>query len=138
MKKQYLTVLFALSCFAGLGPGARAQEQDTVVATVSHDFVAGGRILPAGTYRISRVDHSADSQDLVISSYETRASVFVIPAEFDDIQTGHAQLTFEHAGDKYFLSAIETPIGTYAITVSPSDIKLAQREQQGASPSGSN
>jgi hypothetical protein len=138
MKKQYLTVLFALTCFAGLGPGASAQDEGIVVATVSHDFVAGGRILPAGTYRISRVDHVGDSQELLISSYGTRASVFVIPTDFDDVQSGHSQLSFEQAGDAYFLSAIETPIGTYNLAVSPSDIKLAQMEQQGISPAGSN
>jgi hypothetical protein len=138
MKKQYLTVLFVLICFVGLGPGARAQEEDTVVANVTHDFVAGGRVLPSGVYRISRVHHAGDSQELLISSYEARASVFLIPTDFDDIQSGNAQLNFEHAGDKYFLSAIETPIGTYTITVSPSAIKLAQMEQQVMSPAGSN
>ena len=138
MKKQYVTALFALICFVGLGPVARAQDLDTIIAKVSHDFVAGGRTLPAGTYRISRVDHVGDSQELLISSYGARASAFVIPTDFDDVQSGHSQLSFEHAGEEYFLSAIETPIGTYAFTASPSDIKVAQMEQQGASHSGSN
>ncbi len=138
MKKQYLTVLFALTCFAGLGPGASAQDEGTVVATVSHDFVAGGRILPDGTYRISRVDHVGDSQELLISSYGARASVFVIPTDFDNVQSGHSQLSFEQAGEAYFLRAIETPIGTYNLAVSSSDIKLAQMEQQGIPPAGSN
>jgi hypothetical protein len=138
MKKQYLTVLFTLICVLGLGLGARAQEEDTVVAKVPYDFVVGGQVLPAGTYRVSRVDSSGGSRELEISSYETRASAFLIPTYFDDVQTGHAQLNFEHVGDKYFLSAVETPIGTYALTIPPSAIKLAQMEQQGASPSGSN
>jgi hypothetical protein len=49
MKKQYLTVLFTLICVLGLGLGARAQEEDTVVAKVPFDFVVGGQVLPAGS-----------------------------------------------------------------------------------------
>jgi hypothetical protein len=138
MKKQYVTVLFTLICILGLGLGARAQEGDTVVTKVPFDFVVGGQVLPAGTYRTSRVDPATGSRALQIRSYEPRASVFLIPTVFDDVQTGHAQFNFEHVGDKYFLSAIETPIGTYAITIPPSAIKLAQTEQQSVSPSGSN
>jgi hypothetical protein len=139
MKKQYAAALLTLICVLGLGLGAGAQEsEDTVVAKVPYDFVVGGKVLPAGTYRVSRRDVPSGQRQLEIRSYETRASALLVPALFDDFQTGHAQLNFEHAGDKYFLSAIETPIGTYAIIVPPSAIKLAQMEQQGASVSGSN
>ena len=136
MKKQYLAVLLTLVCVLGLGLGARAQEQDTVVTNVPFDFVAGGQILPAGTYRVSRVDSTSGSRELEISSYETRASVFVIPTLFDDVQSDKAQLNFEHLGGSYFLSAIETPIGTYAINIPPAAIKLAQTQQPGGSHSG--
>ena len=56
MKKQYLTILFTLICVLGLGLRARAQEEDTVVTKVPFDFVVGDKVLPAGTYRASRVD----------------------------------------------------------------------------------
>ena len=137
MKKQYLSVLFTLICVLGLRLGAHAQAEDTVIAKVPYDFVAGGVVLPAGTYRVSRLD-TAGSRELEISSYEARASVFLLPTLFDDFQTGHAQLNFEHVGNKYFLSAVETPIGTYAITIPRSAIKLAQMQQQGSSSSGNN
>ena len=138
MKKQYAAILFTLICVLGMKLGARAQEEDTVVANIPHDFVVAGQVLPAGTYRVKRVHPYTASRELEVSSYETGASVFVIPTVFDNAQTEHIQLNFEHAGDKYFLSAVETPIGTYAITVPPSAIKLALKEQQGASSSGSN
>lgn len=136
MKKQYLTVLFTLISVLGLGLGAGAQEQDTVLGKVPYDFVVSGQVLPAGTYRISRI--STSPRTLEISSYETGASALLVPTFFDDAQTGHAQFSFEHAGDKYFLSAIETPIGTYSIRVPQSAIELALMEQQSASSSGSN
>jgi hypothetical protein len=84
-----------------------------------------------------RVRPSSGSRELEISSVETGASVFVIPTVFDDVQSDKAQLKFEHLGDGYFLSAIETPIGKYAISVPPSAIKLAQVQQSG-SHAGSN
>ena len=67
MKKQYLTVLFALICVLELGLGARAQEEDTVVAKVPYDFVVGGKVLPAGAYRVSRVEPTTGSRQLEIS-----------------------------------------------------------------------
>ena len=138
MKKQYLTVLFTLICVFGLGLGAQAQEEDSVLAKIPYDFVVAGEVLPAGTYRVSRIDTTGSSRALEIRSYETRASALLIPTVFDDFQTGHAQLNFEHVGNKYFLSAIETPIGTYDITIPPSAIELARMEQQGTSSSGGN
>ena len=138
MKKQYLTVLFTLICVLGLGLGAQAQEEDTVLAKIPYDFVVAGQVLPAGTYRVSRIDTTGSSRTLEISSYETRASALLIPTVFDDFQTGHAQLNFEHVGNKYFLSAIETPIGTYDIHIPPSALELARMEQQGTSSSGGN
>ena len=135
MKRQYLAVIFTLICVFGLGLSARAQEQDTVVTNVPFDFVAGGKVLPAGNYRVSRVD-SSGSRELEISSYETRASVFVIPTVFDDVQSDKAQLNFERLGDTYVLSAIKTQVGTYTIDISPAAVKLGQMQQQGGSHSG--
>ncbi|HEV2732869.1 MAG TPA: hypothetical protein VGV15_22795, partial [Terriglobales bacterium] len=96
MTKRWLTIVFTLICVLGFGLRALAQEEDTVVATVPFEFVVGGQVLPAGMYRVSRVD-SAGSRELKISSYETGAGAFLIPTFFDDTQIGHAQLNFEHA-----------------------------------------
>src|SRR5260370_42353018 len=108
MKKKYLAVLFRLFCVFGLRLGARAQEEDTVVANVPFDFGIAGKILPAGAYGGSRVNN-AGNRELEISSYDARTGVLLIPTVFGDVQTGHAQLNFEHFGGKYFLSAIERP-----------------------------
>jgi hypothetical protein len=145
MKKQYFTVLFTLVCALGLGVGARAQEcsyvrtcLDTVVAKVPYDFVVGGQVLSAGMYRVSRFDTTRMSRTLEISSDEKRTSAVLIRTLFDDSQIRDTQLNFEHVGDTYFLSGIETPTGTYVITIPRSAINLAKMEQQGASPSVGN
>jgi hypothetical protein len=137
MKKRYLTVLFTLMCVLGLGVGARAQEEDTIVAQVPYDFVAGGAVLPAGTYRVSRVD-TGGTRELLIRSYETGAGAFVVPTVFAYAPSEHARLSLQPVGNKYFLTAIQTSNGVYTMAIPRSAVKLAQMEQQATSSSGSN
>jgi hypothetical protein len=136
--KKHPAVLLTLICLLGLGLSARAQEQGAVVTNVPFEFVAGGKVLPAGKYTVNRVAPASGSRELEMRSYEMRASVFVIPTAFDELRSQKAQFTFEHLGNGYFLSAIETATGTYSIDIRPSAIKLIQMEQHGPSPSGSN
>ena len=138
MRKQYSTVLFTLVCICGLALGAHAQVKEVVVAKVPYDFVVGGEVLPAGTYQVSRLSVITGPGELEISSYASGSSTFLIPTFFDDLQTGHAQLRFEHVGGKYFLTGIETPIGTYAITLPNSALRVAQTEQEGSATSRGN
>jgi hypothetical protein len=128
MKKLYLNVVLTLTCLLGLGLGARAQDASRVVVTVPFEFVAGGETLPAGTYTVSRVSPEA-KPGLVIRSYDK--SAFLLAMAFDGVSADQAKLGFEHVGDKYFLSKIETPAGIYTIGTPRAMIKVAQRKDQG-------
>jgi hypothetical protein len=127
----------------GLGKSARAQELDKLAVNVPFEFVAGGQTLPAGTYSVSRVS-SGDPQSLVIRSNDN--SVFLLPAFFDggfvSVNGGsadHAELGFEHVGDKYFLSRVETPGGIYAFRTPRAMTQMAQMKNHGTgSSSGAN
>src|SRR5712692_3852791 len=112
MKKSYSAVVLTLTCLLGLGISARAQGVDKVAVNVPFEFVAGGQTLPAGTYTVSRVSDLANPT-LVIRSYEN--SVSLLPIVFDGVAADHAELSFEHVGDKYFLNKVETLAGAYAI-----------------------
>jgi hypothetical protein len=143
MKKSSLAVVLTLSCMLGLGISARAQEVDTLAVDVPFEFVAGGQTLPAGTYSVSRVSSQVD-RALVIRSNDN--SVFLLPAFFDggpvSIHGGyadHAELGFEHVGDKYFLSKVGTLGGVYAFRTPRAMIQVAQMKDHGtASSSGAN
>ena len=143
MKKSLLTVVLTLTCLLGLGISSRAQDIDKLAVNVPFDFVAGGETLPAGTYSVSRVSPEIN-RSLAIRNSEN--SVFVIPMFFDGspasvngVSADHAELSFEHVGDKYFLSKVQTLGGVYAIRTPRAMTQVAQMKDHGtASSSGAN
>jgi hypothetical protein len=138
MKKHYPSMLLTLTCFLGLGVGAEGEAQREVVMTVPYEFVAGGKTLPAGTYTVTRVSEDRFG-GLIISSYETRSSVFVMPNEFKGYPANNTKVRFKQIGDVHFLSKIETANGAYNIPAPQSATMLAGVKQHGdMSASGTN
>jgi hypothetical protein len=133
MKKAYLTAVLTLTCVLGLGMSARAEDTEGVRVNVPFEFVAGGTTLPAGTYTVGRVSPGT-SQILSIRSYNNGA--MFLPIVFDGAATGKAKLDFEHVGDKYFLSGVETPAGVYTVGLPRAMVALAQTKDQGTMSSG--
>lgn len=136
MKKSYLAAILGLVCVFGLGVRARAQDEQ-VVAKVPFDFVAGGKAMPAGTYNVSRI--VGPQHGLVIRGDDN--SAFVLPVVFDGVASDHAGLGFEHVGDSYFLSKIETLEGVYTVGTPRPMTKVAQMKDNStmsSSSSGSN
>ncbi len=137
MRKQYLRSLIVLIGVAGLGMGARGQAVDQIVVNIPYEFVVAGKTLPAGTYRVNRVGHT-DTRALVLSSFENRASAFVLPIEVESSHADKAQVSFEEVGGEHFLSKIETGDHSFTISVSRSEIlEAAARSHSGASGTGS-
>jgi hypothetical protein len=136
MKTSYFTALLTLTCLLGLGISARAQDTEGVRVNVPFEFVAGGTTLPAGTYTVGRLSLDAHS-GIAISSYGNEA--FVFPISVDGTRAGQPKLSFEHVGDKYFLSEAETPGGVYTFALPRAMVALAQAKDQGTvSSSGTN
>jgi len=124
MKKSYVTIVLTLACMLGLGISAHAEDQNKVVVNVQFDFiVAGSRTMPAGTYTISRVSQDPRS-GLVIHSGNRNA--LVLPVDVGEPSGVQAGLGFEHVGDKYYLSTIQTPGGAYTVQTGRAITKLAQ------------
>jgi hypothetical protein len=133
MRKFYVAALLTITCLLGLGAAARAQDVDGVVVNVPFDFVAGGATLPAGQYRINRVNPGVN-RELLIHSY-SNGGAFVLPVAFDEVLTDQPTLSFEHIGNRYFLSKIKTPGGVYSMKTPPERIALAQAKSQSTSSS---
>ncbi len=124
MKKSYLTALLMLTCLLGVGVSAHAQDADAVVVSVPFEFVAGGTTLPAGEYRVSRVNPGVN-RELAISGYN-KGNAFVLPLAFDSGSAKQPTFGFEHVGGKYFLTTIETLSGIYTLPPTREMVMLAQ------------
>jgi hypothetical protein len=123
MKTSHLTAVLTLTCLLGLGASARAADGDSVAVTVPFEFVAGAKVMPAGKYSIAR-SFPVENRGLVIRSFSD--GVFLLPTVFDGFTTGHTKLSFEHVGDKYFLSKVETQAGVYSFPLPRATASLAQ------------
>ncbi len=136
MRKQYLRILIALFSVAGLGVVAEGQVRDQIVVTIPYEFVVAGKILPAGTYKVNRVNDT-DPRALILSSLENRASAFVLPTEVENSHADKAEVSFEQVGGERFLTKIETAEHRFTISVSRSEIlEAAGRSNSGTSASG--
>jgi hypothetical protein len=135
MKKSYLTIVLTLTSLLGFGISAHAQDASGVTVKVPFEFIAGGRVMPAGTYSINRVSSDARS-GLIIHSYGN--SGVLLPMAIDDAVAGKAQFTFEHVGDRYFLSKVDTPAGIYTIETPRAITRLAQSMDHGTQSSSGN
>ena len=126
MKKSYVTAVLTLTCLLGIGVSARAQDADAVVVSVPFEFVAGGATLPAGEYRVSRLNPGI-SRELSISSYKN-GGAFLLPTTFGEFATanGHPTLSFEVVGGKHFLTGIKTLSGVYTLPASREMVMLAK------------
>lgn len=137
MKKQYAKILLTLICLLGVGVTAEAGGRTEVVVTLPYGFVVGGKTLPAGTYRVTRISDDP-SAGVILSSYENRTAVVVLPGEVENTTASTPSLSLERVGDVYFLSKIETPYFIYSIPVSRTAVmEAAARQHEGASAPGS-
>jgi hypothetical protein len=133
MKKSYLTALLMLTCLLGVGVSAHAQDADAVIVSVPFEFVAGGATLPAGEYRVSRVNPGVN-RELAISGYN-KGSAFLLPLAFDNGPADQPTLSFEHVGGKYFLSKIKTLGGVYTMPTSREMVMLSKANSPSPSTS---
>ena len=137
MRKHSLRILIALIGVAGLGMAAKGQVADQIVVNIPYEFVAAGKTLPAGTYRVNRVSDT-DQEALVLSSFENGASAIVLSTQVKSSSADKPQVTFEQVGGQHFLSKIETADHLFTISLSRSAIlEAAAKSPSGTSASGS-
>jgi len=82
MKRYFVRILTAFLGIAALALTAKAQVPDQIVINIPYEFVVAGKTLPAGTYRVNRATELND-RELVLSSFENRAALLVLPSEID-------------------------------------------------------
>jgi hypothetical protein len=89
-------------------------ESGSVVVRIQHDFVAGGKALPAGTYKISRSSSGA-GQVLILRGNEPGTSMFLVPSAHDDSVPDQRQVKLKRVGDLFYLSEVATDLGVFTL-----------------------
>jgi hypothetical protein len=131
MKTIYVRFLSAFFGLAALAAATRAQAVDQIVVNIPYEFVVAGKTLPAGTYTVKRLN-DRDINELSITSFENRAGALLISTEVSEAREYKPTLRFEHIGDQYFLSKIETAEHVFTIPVSASPAPVIAMKKQGS------
>lgn len=126
MNKLCVSAVLMLMCVLGIGIDVHAQGADVVAVSVPFEFVVGGATLPAGKYRVSRLNPGVN-EELFINGYN-KGGAFLHPLTFDDRAAAANQptLSFEHVGGRYFLSKITTLNGLYTMPASRELVMLGK------------
>jgi hypothetical protein len=127
--KKYARVIVAVTFLFGLSVAANAEIRSVAVVTLPFGFVAGGKILPAGKYTVSRLS-SQPFDALLLTSSVNGDSVFIRPVEMEAAATYKPSLSFHKVGGQNFLNAIETADYVYNFSVSRSVVLEAAAKQR--------
>jgi hypothetical protein len=131
MNKYFVGVLAAVFGMAAFAMAAKASTSDQLVVNVPYEFVVGGKTLPAGTYRINRVDDS-NVGELALVNVENHAGVLLNAGEWQDARANEPKLQFQQIAGQHFLSSIQTAEHIFAIPVSKSAVMEAMKSHQGS------
>src|SRR5713226_2420176 len=126
MKKRafVMATLFVLTMLVA----ARvAQAEEPMLVNIPFEFVAGNATLPAGEYRVQKLERNAGI--LLINSSDSSAAVMLVtnPAQASEPQT-ESKLVFNRYDNRYFLSQVWTAGSSYGrqLSKSPQEKELAQ------------
>ena len=117
--KKYAKILVAVTFLLGVGVAAKAETRPEITAKFPFQFVVGGKTLPAGTYKVSRLGDDPLSA-LMLTNDDSTASVFVLPLSIAEPSSDKPKVGFERVGENYILSSIHTGDFVYNIPVSRS------------------
>src|SRR6266567_5276218 len=105
--KKCLFVMAGLLMFSSMVATQVARAQEPMLVNIPFAFVAGNATLPAGEYRVQKLD--GNSAVLLIHCWDANASALVITnaAQAKEPQT-ESKLVFNRYGNRYFLSQVWT------------------------------
>jgi hypothetical protein len=104
MKKQSFLIA-GLLVLSSMAATQVAQAQETMVVNIPFTFTAGNVTLPAGEYRVQKMEQN--SAVLLIHCWDARMATFVVtnPAQAKELQS-QSKLVFTRYKDRYFLSQV--------------------------------
>jgi len=124
MKKQSI-LLAGLLVLSSIAATQVARAQEAMVVDIPFAFTAGNATLPAGEYRVQKMDRNPSV--LLIHCWDAGASTMVITnaAQAKELQT-ESKLVFKRYGNRYFLSQVWT-----AGSISGRQLPKSPKEKEG-------
>lgn len=138
--KAYTRIVSAFFALAAFAVTSRAQEVDQLIVKIPYEFVVSGKTLPAGTYRVNRIN-DRDVNQLSLISFENRTGVLLTSTVVEQNRDDKQALTFEVVGDQHILSKIETADHVFTLYVPTKSAPVVAKNQarpSTGSSSGSN
>ena len=106
--KNTLCRITGILTLAFLATTQPARAQDAVIANIPFAFTAGEMTLPAGEYRVGKLQTGTGSP-LVIQRTDYSASAIVLSnATETNKEQEHSKLVFRHYANRYFLAQVWT------------------------------
>jgi hypothetical protein len=137
MKKYLLGTLVTFGCLLALAAGVQAEEGEVVVH-LAQDFVAGGKMLPAGTYEVHRTLPET-GQALTLRNEESGESAFLVIATHDASSPDQPHVKLTQVGGVYYLSEVATELGVYTLPAPRELTRIAKAKvHQTTATSGGN
>jgi hypothetical protein len=138
MKKFRLGTFVMVAGLFALASGVRAESNSVVTIHLNQDFIAGGKALSAGTYKVYQGSPET-GQCLILRSKETGASVFLLRSTHDGVFPGQFEAKLKRAGTMYYLSEVVTDLGIYTFSAPHAPTQTAKKaDHDKAAGSGSN
>jgi hypothetical protein len=136
LKKITVAALFALGSFL-TAASALAQSRNEIRVNVPFAFVVGGKVLPAGNYRIDSETSQVSANEVLIQNVDQpRYSVLVrgTDGSWEVLPTSavsHGHLVFNQYGDDRFLRQVRAPWAAVNVDVpkSRAEQHVQKREQ---------
>ena len=128
MNKYGVRILGAFIGLASLGITAKSQPVDELVVNIPFEFVAAGKTLPAGSYKVGRIS-DGDVRELFLRGLENHHDgVLFRSGEVNDRLEDKPGVSFQEVGGRHLLSKIETLDHVFTIPVSiPGDLETAKK-----------
>jgi hypothetical protein len=132
MKKFLWGTFMVIAGMFTTAVGTRAQS-GVVMMHVDHDFIAGGKSFPAGTYKVYP-DSSPSGQTLILRG--EGGSVILLPTTHDWTSTLESKVKLRRTGEMYYLSEVASDLGVYTFPAPPALTRMAKARDQDAKPAG--
>lgn len=113
MKNRIRPVLLLLGVMIGTLGVAMGQSPDNLKVNVPFDFLANSRHLPAGEYRLVRVNDRDPFLLRLANAHGDSALIYL--AHNEPLASGDSRFVFQNDGEAFVLTALRTTNETYKL-----------------------